>query len=208
MGDIIFSCPTLRGELQAALAAQQRQTPVVYLPARLHADPKALHTYLQSQIDHVRGYDRIWLCVSGCGGGTRDLNASTAQLVIPNTSDCIDILLSGGAPRRFGEIYLTQSWMAFMQAAGMDLASLTARLGEQAAKERIRRIFAGFPNFNIIDTGAYDLSPVRAFAEPIVQALEGNLTVIPGKYEILHKIAAGRIDGDFTVVPRSGRSAD
>ena len=206
MRDIIFSCPTLRGELQAALAAQQRQTPVVYLPARLHADPKALHTYLQAQIDHVRGYDRIWLCVSGCGGGTRDLTASTAQLVIPNTSDCIDILLSGGAPRQFGEIYLTRSWMAFMQAAGMDLASLTAKLGEQAAREHIRRIFAGFPNFNIIDTGAYDLSPVRAFAEPIVQALEGRLTVIPGNCEILHKIVAGRADDDFTVIARGGRS--
>lgn len=200
MRDIIFCCPTLRGELEAALAAENSRTPVVYLPARLHADPKELHSYLQDLIDTTDGYDRILLCVSGCGGGTRDLHATTAQLVIPKTSDCIDILLSGGAPRKFGEIYLTQSWMEFMQVTGMSMEDLTAKMGEDAAIEHMRKLFAGFGNFNIIDTGTYDLAPVIAFAEPIVKALDGNLQVIKGKYEILHKIAAGRIDEDFNVV--------
>lgn len=203
--DIIFSCPTLRRELEAARNAEGSRTPVVYLPRQLHAEPKKLHEYLQDLIDHTEGYDRILLCVSGCGNSTTGLLASNAELVIPRTSDCIDILLSGGAPRQQGGIYLTESWMSFMRESGMDLTEMTQRLGKAEAVARMRRMFAGFTDFYIIDTGAYDLAPVQNFAKSLVEVLDGTLTVVKGKCQILREIAGGNIGANFIVVPKGQR---
>ena len=77
------------------LAEHKLDTPVYFLPRRLHADPKELAEYLQNTIDSFDNVDRILICVSGCGGGTAKLRATTAELVIPKTRDCLDLLLSG-----------------------------------------------------------------------------------------------------------------
>ena len=95
MKEVILSCPTLKKEIQHILAEHKLDTPVYFLPRRLHADPKELAEYLQNTIDSFDNVDRILICVSGCGGGTAKLKARAAELVIPKTRDCLDLLLSG-----------------------------------------------------------------------------------------------------------------
>lgn len=205
MKDIIFSCPTLRNELEKAMELEGSNTPIKYLPQSLHSDPEELGRYVQNEIDKASDYDRIFLCVSGCGGGTKDLKATNGIVVIPKTSDCIDIALSGGDERKYGEIYITNSWMEFMINAGMDMDSLIKERGEEGAVEHLKWMFNGFPNFNIIDTGTYDISDAIEFAKPIVEAIDGNLKILTGKYEILRKIAAGTIDDDFYVLEKEDK---
>ena len=95
MKSVILSCPTLKGELLAVLAEHNVDIPVIFLPKELHRDPKYLHQFVQKTIDEIKDADRIYLCTTGCGGGTIGLKATTAEIVIPRTRDCLDVLLSG-----------------------------------------------------------------------------------------------------------------
>ena len=66
MKEVILSCPTLKKEIQHILGEYKLDTPVNFLPRRLHADPKELAEYLQNTIDSFDNVDRILICVSGC----------------------------------------------------------------------------------------------------------------------------------------------
>lgn len=208
MNSVILSCPTLRKELQWALTAQRCQALVYFLPQRLHSSPEELREYLQNMIDSFYNVDRIMLCVSGCGGATIGLQANGSEIVLPKTRDCIDILLSGETlselQRPKNAIFLTESWMEFMQHSRLDMETQIAETGEIAAKEYLKKVYKGFEHFYIIDTGTYDIQKVKAYILPLVELLHGTLHIIRGAYNILHKMASGRIDDDFMLIPKGG----
>lgn len=205
---VILSCPTLKGELTAALTEASSEAVVYFLPRRLHSDPKELHTCLQDMIDHFYNADRIVLCASGCGGGTAGLRASTAELAVPRTRDCLDILLSGESlaslQRDISGVYLTESWMEFTKTTEIDLDWLTAKMGRRAAEDYLRRLYKTCNKFYIIDTGCYDVATVQDYVAPLVTILSGTVTMLHGKCGILHKIAREQFDDDFVIVPKGG----
>ena len=209
---VILSCPTLRGELTAALAEASSEAIVYFLPQRLHSDPKELHAYVQDMIDHFWNADRIVLCVSGCGGGTKGLKATTAELVVPRTRDCLDILLSGDSlatlERDISGVFFTESWMEFSRNSDIDLDKLTAKMGRVAAEDFLRRLYKTCNKFYVIDTGCYDVQAVLEYVAPLVKILDGTVTVLKGSYGILRKIAREAFDEDFDVVPKGGVRGD
>ena len=202
---VILSCPTLMGELKAALAAASSEAAAYFIPRRLHSVPKELHEYLQDMIDHFYNVEKIVLCVSGCGGGTAGLRAASSELIVPRTRDCIDLLLSGGSlsslRRDISGVYFTESWMECTRESEIDLDKLTEKMGREEAENFLRRLYKTCNKFYIIDTGCYDVRAVEKYVAPLVEILSGTMTVLHGKYGILHKIAEGRFDDDFVVVP-------
>ena len=205
---IILACPTLRQELQKALSLHASCSSVYFLPRQLHSDPKELHRYLQDTIDRLYNVERIVLCVSRCGGGTANLKATSAELVLPRTRDCLDILLSGSSldalERDLHGIYFTASWMEFSKESEIDLERLTEKMGRPAAEEYLRSLYKSFHNFYIIDTGCYDVQEVRDYIAPLVRILDGRIAVLKGEFCILHKIAIGNFDDDFIRIPCGG----
>ncbi len=206
MQTLILSCPTLKKELLRALADAGAATPVHFMPQRLHSSPKELHEYVQTMIDSMANVERIVICASGCGGGTLGLKASTAELVLPKTRDCIDILLAGESLQNIYRpkhgIFMTESWAEFNKNSSLDLDKQIAAKGREEAEAWLKKIFKGFENFYIIDTGAYDTKPVEEYLTPLVNVLGGTLTKIKGEYGILRKIAAENFDDDFWIVPK------
>lgn len=209
MKRIILSCPTLEKELRSLLPDSGTDQ-IIFLPSHLHSSPRDLRKYLQSIIDQQQEADQILICVSGCGGGTSGLRASTADLVIPKTRDCVDILLSQDSaaeiPRAVNGMFLTESWMGFFKESSLDYQTMVNKLGRESAEERLKAIYNGFNHFYIIDTGTYDLAPVKEYIQPLVELLDGTLEVIPGGYGILKKLVRGQIDEDFQVVPKGSVS--
>ena len=203
---VILSCPTLRGELLAALSETSSEAAVYFLPRRLHNDPKELHVYLQGMIDRFHNADRIVICPSRCGGGTADLRATSAPLILPRTRDCLDILLSGDTldtlHRDIRGVYFTANWMEFFKNSEFDLDKLTKRIGRENAEKCIRRLFKSFNDFYIIDTGCYDVQEVKDYIEPLVRILDGTVTTLSGGFKILHKIASEEFDEDFIMIPQ------
>ena len=202
---VILSCPTLMGELKAALAAASSEAAAYFIPRRLHSVPKELHEYLQDMIDHFYNVDKIVLCVSGCGGGTAGLRAASSELIVPRTRDCLDLLLSGGSlsslRRDISGVYFTESWMECTRESEIDLDKLTEKMGREGAEDYLRRLYKTCNKFYIIDTGCYDVRAVEKYVAPLVEILSGTMMVLHGEYGILHKIAEGRFDDDFVVVP-------
>ena len=208
MEEVILSCPTLKKEIQHILGEHKLDTPVYFLPRRLHADPKELAEYLQNTIDSFDNVDRILICVSGCGGGTAKLRATTAELVIPKTRDCLDLLLSGddfkSINRAPGGIFMTESWWATMKEGELNLEKQIAAKGKEAGEAWLRQIFKGFEHFYIIDTGVYDVDAVAKEMQPLIDVLEGTVEVVPGRCGLLRKLLTGGIDENFRVIAKEG----
>lgn len=207
MKSVILSCPTLRGELLAALAAHKADIPVHFMPYKLHNDVKFLHEYVQNMIDSFANVDRIYICTTGCGGGTIGLKATTAELVLPRTRDCLDILLSGDDLKRDDRrdlhgIYYTASWMDFGKNSEIDPEKLIAKRGQEEAEAFLRKLYNGFKDFYIIDTGCYDVEEVREYASTLMNILGTEIKVVKGEYKILHKMVTHQIDKDFVIVPK------
>lgn len=210
MNRIILSCPTLKKELTQVLTESGADIPVFYLPSRLHSSPRDLREYLQTIIDGQKDIDQILICVSGCGGGTSGLKATTAELVIPKTRDCVDILLSQDSvtniPRAADGMFLTESWMGFFKDSSLDYQTMVSKFGKERAEDRLKNIYKGFNHFYIIDTGTYDLTPVKEYIQPLADLLDGTIEVIPGGYGVLKKLVIGQIDEDFQVIPQGSVS--
>ena len=208
MKEVILSCPTLKKEIQHILAEHKLDTPVYFLPRRLHADPKELAEYLQNTIDSFDNVDRILICVSGCGGGTAKLRATTAELVIPKTRDCLDLLLSGDDVKSINRapngIFMTESWWATMKEGELNLEKQIAAKGKEAGEAWLRQIFKGFEHFYIIDTGVYDVDAVAKEMQPLIDVLEGTVEVVPGRCRLLRKLITGGIDENFRVIAKEG----
>ncbi|MGM9661386.1 MAG: DUF1638 domain-containing protein [Faecousia sp.] len=206
MKRMILSCPTLKKELMRLLCDHHLEYPVYFLPSKLHSSPSQLHEYLQAFIDEQQDVDQILICVSGCGGGTSRLKATTAELVIPKTRDCVDILLSQDSVpdihRAADGIFLTDSWMEFFRESSLDYQSMVNACGQSRAEERLKTIYQGFEHFYIIDTGTYALTPVKEYIQPLVTLLGGTLEIVPGKCGILKKLVTGIFDDDFQIVPK------
>ncbi len=205
---VILSCPTLMRELKAALATAASEAVVYFIPRELHSVPKKLHEYLQDMINHFYNVDQIVLCVSGCGGGTAGLRAASSKLIVPRTRDCLDILLSGESldalQRDISGVFFTESWMECTKESEIDLDRLAEKMGREKAENFLRRLYKTCNKFYIIDTGCYNVRAVEEYVAPLVEILSGTMTILHGECGVLHKIAEGRFDEDFVVVPPGG----
>ncbi|MBS5888085.1 MAG: hypothetical protein KIB08_06215 [Negativicoccus succinicivorans] len=63
-------------------------------------------------------------------------------------------------------------------------------------------MYKGFEHFYIIDTGGYEIEPVREYLEKLRKILDGQIDIIPGKYGILRKIADDDFDEDFLILKK------
>lgn len=206
---VILACPTLAGELKEAMKEAQSDSVVYFMPPGLHRDPKVLHHYVQDKIDHFYNVSKIVVCTTGCGGGNIGITASSAPLLYPKTRDCIDILLSGDSladlKRDMHGVFLTESWMEFMKESSIDMEKLEKKMGRDEAHGYLKKLYAPIHDFYIIDTGCYDVEPVKKYIEPMVDLLQADLHMVHGGYGILRKIAGGTFDDDFFVVPKGGK---
>lgn len=204
----IISCRTLKKELMAVIEETGCPYPVYFLPQQLHSNPNALREYLQNLIDRLENVERILLCVSGCGGGTKGLTATSADLVIPRTSDCVDILLSGKnhdeIQRDPKGVFMTKSWVDSMKNSALDFETTVRNRGKEQAVAAARRIYAGFEHFYIIDTGTYDIRAVQEYLAPLIDAIEGTVDIIPGEYRVLRDLISGNWGKMFQIVPKGG----
>ena len=207
---IIISCRTLEKELMNIIQETGCSYPVYFLPQDLHSDPNQLREYIQNLIDSLGNVDRVLLCVSGCGGGTKNLKATTADLIIPKTADCIDILLSRKDSSKIKRdpkgVFMTQSWVEASKNSVLDFEYTVKTQGREQTVAAARKLYAGFAHFYIIDTGSYDVAAVQEYLAPLIEAIEGTIDVIPGEYQVLRNLISGNWGESFQVVLKGWRS--
>lgn len=210
MKTLILSCPTLKGELESALRQHGSQAQVTYLPATLHGEMQSIRPTLQKIIDNNKEFDRIVILISGCGGSTAGIKATTAEVIIPKTHDCLDILLSqrescAVESRDPVGIYMTGSWYEYHMKTLLNADKMIADLGYEAAVQKLRGIFGTFNKFYIIDTGVFDVDYVKRGLASLLKILDGILTIVPGEFGILHLVAENKMTAEhFNITPKGG----
>lgn len=200
---VLYSCITLQKELEETIQRVGFEGKIFYLSTELHSDPQKMHQVLQDHIDSNTEAEEIIICVSGCGKATCDLKATTCSLALPRTMDCIDVLLTGaGIKRPDGAIFITRSWMNFMKNSSIDYEKLIKEKGKLEAEAFLKKLYHGFSDFYIIDTGTYNLQEVENYIMPLVKLLDGTLNYLPGPYKVLEKLITGNYDKDVIVIPQ------
>ena len=89
-----------------------------------------------------------------------------------------------------------------MKESSIDMEKLEKKMGRDEAHGYLKKLYAPIHDFYIIDTGCYDVEPVKKYIEPMVDLLQADLHMVHGGYGILRKIAGGTFDDDFFVVPK------
>lgn len=206
MKSVLLACRMIEQEIKAFLDEEDFPYPVYFIPPNLHSDPDMLREYLQNTIDSFTNVDRIILSVCQCGNGTVGLRATTAQLVLPQCSDCIDLLLSEESlsqlQRPAKGCFLTESWVKYTKDDSLSLEKLQEKYGAYEGKMLLRTMYYGYKYFYLIDTGFYNISKVADEILPKAEVLDVDIKVIPGKCGTLRKMISCKFDSDFLIIPK------
>lgn len=207
MKEAIIACEMLRDELLFVMEKLQCSTPVIWLEKGLHDTPERLNKELLHTIEELeaQGYTRLLLTFSYCGGALNGLSAQHAELVAPRFDDCIRMLLSlqegernAADPR---SLYFTPQWLTSDRYILRDFEDYQRRYGEKKAAKVMKAMLANYRHYCMIDTGTYDLSPLRAQGEADAETLRLSYSEQNGSVRVLEKLLLHQFDSEFCVLP-------
>lgn len=201
---IMLACENIRGEILAALDEQGVDYPIIFIPQKYHLSPDSLREYLQSCIDSIDNVDAILLPMGLCGNGTLGIVSQKASIVLPNSSDCIDLLLSGDDIDRNRDVYsfyLTGSWLEGQTSIIEEYKHTLQKYGENRGKRILKSIYKNYQHFTMLDTGAYDTCEACTRIDHIADTVDMDVTVSKSPCGVLHKMLRLELDGNFITVP-------
>lgn len=207
MNSTIIACQVLRDELNLAIRETGCSYPVIWVDAGYHNDPDLLRTKLQVEIDALENVNNILFAYGCCGNGLVGLKASTANLIIPKTDDCISMVLSqpGGKFERHKHTYfVTKGWLENPKNIFKEYQHAVARYGEQRAKRLFDKMLKHYRYLMLVDTKAYDLAEWASKAAEFADNLNLEMTVAEGGIMFLKKLLTGPHDQDFCVIQKGG----
>lgn len=205
MKKILIACETLRDEVEKAIAVTNSTLEVIWVNSDYHMDPNGLRKKLQEEIDRVEGADSILFAYGCCGNGLVGLRATTAPIVIPNTDDCISMVLCkpGEKFNRLKETYfLTKGWINSSKGLMEEYTRAVERYGEEKAEKIFRLMLKSYKYLMLIDTGAFDLEDYSPRAQEIADVTHLELIVRKGGTWLLEKLLTGPYDEDFCIIPQ------
>lgn len=201
----IIACETLLDELNLALRETGCRYPVTWVEAEYHIDPDKLRIKLQQEIDAVTGADALLFAYGCCGNGLVGLKATTADLIIPKTDDCISMVLSepGQAFERMKETYfLTKGWLQSPKGLLEEYRHTLERYGEKRAGRIFALMLKHYRHLMMIDTKAYDLEEWVDKARELARLTRLELSVTEGGVCFLKRLLTGPYDENFCVVKK------
>lgn len=207
--DVIICCQSIEKEMRYFMKEAGCSAELMVMEPRYHAEPTALQLRLQELIDGFTDVDRVYICESGCGcgGATENLRATTCELVIPRTQNCVDLMLSktcvADIERPMDGMFLTEGWVPYMEGGIIDYRYLVKTKGPEEAKAYANKLFGNFNTFYIIDTVPYDVKKVVDFILPMLLAVKGQLKILEGPCGMMKRIVRGDVnDTDFFIIPK------
>lgn len=207
MNYTIIACQTLRDELNLAIHETGCQYPVIWVESDYHIDPEKLRIKLQEEIDALENVGGILFAYGCCGNGLVGLRASSADLIIPKTDDCISMILSqpGEKYQRHKQTYfLTRGWMESSKSIVNEYRHALERYGEKRAKRLFELMLKHYNYLMLIDTGAYNLNECLTRAKELAGNINLELNVEKGDIWFLEKLLTGPYDQDFCIIPKGG----
>jgi len=205
MEKIIVACETLKDELTTAVARTGCQLPIIWIDSMYHLEPDLLRRKLQEVIDSVKDSENILLAFGSCGNALVGVKATTANLIIPKTDDCISMVLckQGEKFKRAEKTYfLTKGWIESSRSLKAEYDRAVERYGKERAERIFRFMLNNYKYLMLIDTQSYDVEKYRGIAENIAKLTNMELIVEQGSIWYLEKLLTGPYDSDFCIIPK------
>jgi len=205
MNCAIIACQTLQDELNLAIQETRCQYPVIWLESKYHISPNSLREKLQSEIDNLKKIDTILFAYGSCGSGLVGLTASTANLIIPKTEDCISMILS--QPTKTFErpkktYFITKGWMDSSSSLLEEYEHTLKRHGEERTKRIFKLMLGHYQYLMLIDTGAYNLDEWKNKAQELAQKVNLELVTKETSIWLLKQLLTGPYDENFCTIKK------
>jgi len=205
MNYAVIACQTLSDELTKAIYDTGCQYPVFWVDSKYHLDPNKLRDKLQQEIDGLEDIDCVLLAYGSCGNGLVDLEAKTADLIIPKTDDCISMVLSepGKIFNRHKETYfLTKGWLEGSKGLLNEYWSTLERYGEARTKRIFELMLKHYQKLLLIDTKAYNIEEWMLKAQELAEKTNLKLVTTEGSIWFLKQLLTGPYDENFCVIKK------
>ena len=133
------------------------------------------------------------------------VRASTANLIIPKTDDCISMVLSkqGEKFERAKKTYfLTKGWIESPRSLIVEYWRAVERYGREKAEKIFKYMLHNYSYLMLIDTQSYNVNEYKGKAEKIARLTNMELIIERGSVWFLEKLLTGPYDDDFCIIPK------
>jgi len=205
VNNMVIACQTLYDELNLAVKIANCNFPIIWIDSEYHLDPNKLREKLQKEIDAQDGVDNILFAYGCCGNGLVGLTATTANLIIPKTDDCISMLMSKPGEkfeRRKETYFLTKGWIESSKGLKQEYQNALRRYGPEKTKAIFKIMLKNYKYLMLIDAGAYNIHEYIEKAAEIAEMTSLNLIVEKGSIWYLIKLLTGPYDKDFCIIKK------
>jgi hypothetical protein len=206
-----LACETIRDELEHALEDAGGNFRVCWIESGLHNFPDLLRERLRKTLDSLDGCDLVLMAFGRCGNVLDDLCTGGYELIVPDTDDCISLLLGSarGRPeysREGGTYFLTKGWLQGERNIWTEYLYAREKYGEKCALEIMAVMLKNYRYLSIVDTHSYDLDSILPVTRSIADTFKLRHRVIPGTTRYLRDLLTGPWDeGRFLRYPPYSR---
>jgi hypothetical protein len=202
---VLLACPAVTGELAdgATQGVDCRE-----LEAHLHVKPDSLKAALR---DAVAELDEpgvtIVLGYGLCSNAVLGLKTEHATLVVPRVDDCIAMLLGSNeafsreAEKERGSYYIAKAYLDECSTIVSEHDAMVLKYGQERAERMMRLVLKHYRRVVLVDTGRYDLEPLRERVGAVARIYDLAVETVPGTTRILDGLVADEWGDDFVVAP-------
>jgi hypothetical protein len=205
MRNVIIACEVLKDELEKVIQETICQYPIIWVESQYHIEPNKLRAKLQQEIDALEGVDNILFAYGNCGNGLVDLNATTANLIIPKTDDCISLFLTKPREKfqRMKKTYfLTKGWIDSSKSIMKEYTYTLNRYGPKRTERLFEVMLRNYQYLLLIDTDSYSMEDYTEKVREFAEKMKLELMVTKGDLWFLKKLLIGPYDENFCVIPK------
>ena len=203
MRTLIMACRTVENELRLAMAQDGVNYPVIFQDAGLHLWPDRLRAAIQRDLDRIENVDVVLMGYGFCGKSLVGIKSDRFKIVVPRMHDCISLLLGSALAREQcgNDVYfVTKGWLDHEVSIVHEYNRSVARYGEQKATRLMKKMMSHHTRLTAIDTGAYNVEPVKLQVQTLVENMGWKFETVPGSLRIFHKLLKGPWDEEFVVL--------
>lgn len=201
----IIACESVAASLRRYLPADEK---ITVLEFGLHDSPEKLKSALQAEIDAAgEDVDTIILGYGLCSNALLGISGGRGTLVVPRVHDCISLFLGSReeyarqAAAQPGTYYLTRSWIEAKKDPYTEYLAFRERYGKEKADFIMDQYYSHYTRIAFIPEAEEHSEGDRAFSRHVADELGLAFEELPASDEVFRKLAGGRWDEDFIVLP-------
>ena len=183
---ILIACPAVTGELaDGALDDVDKRE----LEAHLHIKPDDLRVALKTAVAEADQPGNT--IVLGYG-----LKTEHATLVVPRVDDCIAMMLGSNeafsreAEKERGSYYVAKAYLDECSTIVSEHHAMVEKYGSERAERMMRLVLKHYKRVVLVDTGRYDLEPLRERVGAVAQIYDLAVEEVAGTTRILDGLVA------------------